>query len=127
MLRRPQGRVTGAVPGTEAFGEHPEVRRLLRSSGSQRRRSTTPAIREFARRYLGVLPWRLAHRARFLLLVAPVRLVVVGSGAVWTRGRRDRCLHVMIVAFIRHCQADWNAEGLIQGSSDIRLNNTGHR
>ncbi|MDZ4234714.1 MAG: hypothetical protein U1C73_13390, partial [Dietzia sp.] len=87
MLRRPQGRVTGAVPGTEAFGEHPEVRRSLRSSGSQRRRSTTPAIREFARRYLGVLPWRLAHRARFLLLVAPVRLVVVGSGAVWTRGR----------------------------------------
>lgn len=31
----------------------------------------------------------------------------------------------MIVAFIRHGQTEWNREGLLQGSSDIPLNETG--
>ncbi|MEO5535984.1 MAG: histidine phosphatase family protein [Pseudolysinimonas sp.] len=31
----------------------------------------------------------------------------------------------MIVAFIRHGQTDWNAQGLLQGSSDIPLNDVG--
>jgi len=31
----------------------------------------------------------------------------------------------MIIAFIRHGQTDWNREGLLQGSSDIPLNDMG--
>lgn len=31
----------------------------------------------------------------------------------------------MIVAFIRHGQTDWNRDGLLQGTSDIALNDTG--
>lgn len=31
----------------------------------------------------------------------------------------------MIVAFIRHGQTDWNRDGLLQGSSDIPLNDSG--
>ena len=31
----------------------------------------------------------------------------------------------MIVAFIRHGQTEWNRQGLLQGSSDIPLNETG--
>ncbi|HWH97229.1 MAG TPA: histidine phosphatase family protein [Pseudolysinimonas sp.] len=31
----------------------------------------------------------------------------------------------MIVAFIRHGQTDWNRDGLLQGSSNIPLNDTG--
>lgn len=31
----------------------------------------------------------------------------------------------MIVAFVRHGQTDWNRDGLLQGSSDIPLNDTG--
>jgi uncharacterized phosphatase len=33
----------------------------------------------------------------------------------------------MIVAFIRHGQTDWNREGLLQGSSDIPLNDMGRQ
>ena len=40
-------------------------------------------VGQFARAHPGVLPWQLAHRVRFLLLVALVTLVVLGGFTVW--------------------------------------------